>query len=89
YTRDMCSNHMNNMLMNDVMQINTLASIGVDKGIRADKGIGVDNGIGADKGIGVDNGTEIDCTKSNVNLYKANQDTTNLVNHMDNKNPCE
>ncbi|CAG8852665.1 41152_t:CDS:2, partial [Gigaspora margarita] len=51
--------------------------------------IGVDNGIGADKGIGVDNGTEIDCTESNVNSYKANQDTTNLVNHMDNEYPCE
>ncbi|RIB15654.1 hypothetical protein C2G38_2191885 [Gigaspora rosea] len=154
YTRDTFSNHMDNMLINDVMQMNTLASsvvtslkpigliksnpkllaflalcpissvqlnvsnwtcpittllasIGVNKGIGADKGIGVDNGIGVDKGIGVDNGIKvdkgigvdnsigvdkgigIDCTESNVNSYKANQGTTNFVNHMDNENSCE
>ncbi|KAF0332896.1 putative tRNA pseudouridine synthase, partial [Gigaspora margarita] len=81
--------------------MNTLTSIGVDKGIGADKVIEVDNGIGADNGIevnnsigadkciGVDNGIEIDYTELNINSYGANQDTTTLANHMDNENPCE
>ncbi|CAG8788691.1 22663_t:CDS:2, partial [Dentiscutata erythropus] len=86
HTRDTFSNHKDYMLINDIMQMNTLA---IDKGTRVDKDIGstrADNGI---KGIGVDNGIEINYTKLNINSYEAIQDIMNLVDYVNNKNPYE
>ncbi|CAG8786627.1 12368_t:CDS:2 [Cetraspora pellucida] len=75
--------------------MNASKTLAVDESVKLDIDMGMDEGVEVDEDTEVDDSTEVDeeaeinYTEINFDSYKAIQDDTNFVNHINNENSCE